>query len=244
MGRTSTVKSWDEANAFLLAQLKDGAESDGVKTRIFQTAAGDSKTTDDGDEGPLASGDKVIVVPVTPIYVVTTVKIGSNTALSFAAGTPPGQGQRLTLATSETILLTGGATGYVFDVLLDYDEETTTFPTTPQSYLQNLSGGTPETTRDVRDKGTLKHRKRMATVEKTLSVTQLFTNYGEGLLAFNEIPYIMRIQRKDDRAGLATEVCYYYSCFQHGPIPNESGGDTDTDNSFDIRYERFVTVAG
>jgi len=237
MTRTSTVKFLDELS--FSAKAYSGS---GLYHRI-QITATNTASSEAGDVTALVGSD-VIVVPVTPVTKSCTISYGGQSH-TFAAGTPIGMGVRLsgvsgvTVGTPTVVYATGDI--LVFDVLVDYDAVSGT--EYELEYIDSKSGSTPEFTRAIKEKGVIRHRKRNLDPERTLSIAQKYQSRTEGLMALAGREYILKVSRMDDNFLVETEVDYFYQCYHNAPEPSGSSGAQDSTVSFEIMYERRVSVA-
>ena len=239
MPRSTTVKSFEEANLKIMEMLLSGAESDGLYETLKFTDASQNRTLVAGTVESTPSSGLVLVIPKVAILSDVTLDLDGTTTVAFTAPHPAGLAKAVTIITGlASTVSSGGVAGQVFDMMKVYDLSAVT----AEKFTQNMSGATPVLSREVRDKGTLNHRKVMANVERTISVNQLFTNFDNGLAKYAQIPSVIAVIREDDQAGLETEVELYYQCYFQGPHPNESLGDSDSDMTYDIRFERFASV--
>ena len=111
------------------------------------------------------------------------------------------------------------------------------------SYITAVSQESPDLRRDIRDKGQLQHRKRMAVENGVMTFTAKYENAKAGLSQFVDQDFIMVGEREDDRVGVVTEkVILYGARINSIPAPNESEGDSDTDTSIAVNYELLAIV--
>jgi hypothetical protein len=162
----------------------------------------------------------------------------SITSTTFVGGTPLGVGYPVgtgvTIPTKNSL----GLAGMVFDIV--------TVPTITSAdlidYATAMSSQPQVITRDVRDRGVLKSRKRMLNHDKSLSITKLFQNDDTALMALMGMDLALKLERQDDMAGLTTEELYFFQAYGNRPEQSESAGDNDSDIVCEFNFQRYCII--
>jgi len=110
-------------------------------------------------------------------------------------------------------------------------------------FVTGASQEPPNLRRDIRDKGQLQHRKKMAIEHGILTLTALYENAKRGLSKYVDQEIIVVGERIDNRIGTVTEKMIFYGAHINNiPAPTESEGDTDTNISIPVTYELLAIV--
>ena len=252
MARTSTVKFLDE----LAFTAKPNSGSG--KYKRFQLYLSSSTLMaheeDYSDNTALykafSGSQDVILVPITPITRAFSCTIGS-VPVSVPTGTPVGMGILVNTATSLTLgslVCTGfvdptAANGdvFAFEIYEHYDHMSGT--EIELEYIDSKNGSSPEFTRSVKEKGVIRQRKQNLDPERTLSISQKYQSRTDGFMQLAGREYVLKVTRMDDNFLVPTESDFYYQCYHNAPEPSGSSGAQDSTVSFDITYEKRVSIA-
>ncbi len=193
--------------------------------------------------GHIAGADKGLMVALTAMRSAAVFTLGGKT-FTFAAGDPPGTAVRAVDddATLDLGALPTVATGTAGDqvAVVEYPP---TYSGGLLSFISAIGGEPQDLRRDIRDKGALQHRKRMAVEGGIMTFSALYQNAKAGMSQFVDQDFIMVGERTDDRVGVVTEMLILYGCRMNAiPSPNESEGDSDSDVSIPVRYELLANV--
>lgn len=246
--RTEVVKSLEEA--FIAIVKAGGTPPTIVSARsvgqiIIATGATTLETHTDAYRGAGHTGTaKAYAVALTAVRSAAVITIAAKT-FTFAAGDPPGtavpNSDDSTIDITATPTIATATKGDMFAIVEqppDYSADAAQIP-----YVTAKNEDPDPITRDIRYKGVLQHRKRMALQGGTLNLTALYENAKKGLSAFVDQDIIIIAEIEDDRSGTVTERRIYYGCRINSiPAPSEATGDTDSDCSIAARYELLAVV--
>ena len=259
---TTTDKLIDSSASFtaaLVGKMVDN-KTDGTSATITNC---DSATSLSLSANIMASGESyeivmsligryAVIVPVTPVTKAVDITMGGQ-EYEFAAGTPIGLGKRagdtITSLGVSDVDCSDFAEGdlLVFDVMVDYEELVVSTNYTEElalEYIDSKSGSAPEFTRAIKEKGVIRHRKQNLDPERTLSISQKYQSRTAGLMKLSGRDYILKVTRMDDNFLIPTEVDYFYQCYHNAPEPSGSSGAQDSTVSFEIMYEKRVSIGG
>ena len=161
---------------------------------------------------------------------------------TFAAGTVPNQAVQVTIGgiALSPVLATGGAAKNVFEILRGFPDYGSN---DYGKYVRTKSSEEGERTLDVRDKGNLQHRKRIADVVRTLSIGHDYVNQQEALLSVAGTDTVLIYERQDDREGVTTETTVFFQARNNmTKTANESEGAEISDITTDFRFERSYNL--
>lgn len=192
--------------------------------------------------GHTAADDKGYAVALTAMRSAAAMTLDGK-AFTFAAGDPPGTA----ITSVDDTAIDLGALPTVASATaadqLAVVEQPPTYSGGLIPYITAVSQESPDLRRDIRDKGQLRHRKRMAVENGVMTFTAKYENAKAGLSQFVDQDFIMVGEREDDRVGVVTEkVILYGARINSIPAPNESSDDTDTDTSIAVNYELLAIV--
>jgi hypothetical protein len=108
--------------------------------------------------------------------------------------------------------------------------------------MDSLSYSEPNSKRLIKDQGVFKHYKRQRTREKTLDVTERFQNFNKGIQDFMTNTFTFILEREDDGAGTVSEKMYFGRCLPPQEGASESSGDSDSNFSASMEYERLAVT--
>lgn len=250
--RTSVVKNL-ELEGFLYGVLHNS--DDKYKFGVVQTVYITGATTlvnDPGDEYSTflsVSGDvDAYVRLVTPNEQSSACTLTiSGESIEIPAGTPAGRGIKIYVSgdtpvdVTATPTVTDGLTGLILEIVY--------VPQFSSSHLLNFieefNTPMPEEWRIIRNKGKYDHKKRLATVDRRINGSFLFTNFTEGMHKFANQLTTMKFEVKDNGAGVVSESIYYGHVLMKESDQNRPGGaDANMTSNFDGTYERWMTVVG
>lgn len=202
-----------------------------VRTVLAARGAGHSAATNAG-----------YMIALTAMRSATVFTLDGKT-FTFAAGDPPGTAvtsiDDATIDLGAEPTVTGGTAGDQVAVV----DQPQTYSGGLISYVTAVSGEPQDLRREIRDKGQLQHRKRMAVEGGIMTFSSKYQNAKAGLSKFVDQDFIMVGERVDDRVGVVTEKLILYGCRMNAiPNPNESEGDSDSEISIPIRYELLANV--
>ena len=247
--RTTVVKNLDEGFLYITrANANSVVASRSVGQRITAIGATSIATplTDAvRGAGYLGSGGaaatvSAFAVALTAVNDATVITISSETA-TFAQGAPPGTAIPFTGVIDIQALptITSGVSGDKFAIV----EQPPTYSSGRIDYVQSKSDEPAELNRDIRDKGSLTHRKKNALEMGVLSLTSFYENNQAGVSKYAGQEIIVVLERDDDRGNVITEREIYYGArINVTPPINESTGDTDSDTTVSINYELKIIV--
>lgn len=247
--RTNIVKQLDEGFLYAVRRVEltiEAARSVGQRITALTATTLIALTTAARGAGYVGSGGaaatvSAYAVAISAIRSATTVTIGAETAL-FPAFSPPGTAIPFTgvidIQAAPTI---AGAT--VGDKIAIVEQPPALTDANLIDYVTSKSGEPLPLTRDIRDRGVLRHRKKMSQEGGTLTLSEKFQNFATGLPAYVDQDLIVVVEREDNRCGVVTEKEIYYGAhIEMSPSLNETEGDTDTDMSPVITYELRAVV--
>jgi hypothetical protein len=243
MSRTTVVKVKEEALLYAVVSSLPAKKFGCVQT-VYITGT-TTNTAENGDEytdypSVCASVDGYVVTK-TPITTQLVLTVGGGTSITIPANTPPNRGFAIASAdnlTGAIAITSGGVSGEVLEVV--YVPQFTSGDRI--DYVDSFSRSNPQLYRDIKDRGVLKHRKRIFNLEQTASGSLKFTNFAQG---FNEIAnqeFAACVERKDYGKATPTEYEYFGQAFLAEPNVNDTGDDSDTMSDFEFRYERYFTT--
>jgi hypothetical protein len=161
---------------------------------------------------------------------------------TFSTGTVPDQAVQVTIGgiALSPILASGGAAKNVFEILRGFPD----FGSTDYGiYVRTKTSEENPKTFDVRDKGILQDRKRIADVVRTLSIGHDYVHHKEVLLSIAGTDAVLIYQRQDDRAGTTTETTVFLQARNNmAKTANESEGAEISDITTDLRFERSYNL--
>ncbi len=249
VSRTSIVKSLGEL--YWHAILDDSTPPSIVGARrvvqrvSFTAAATLVRTTaSNRGAGHTAAAHKGYAVALTGMRSAAVMTLDGKT-FTFAAGDPAGTA--LTSVDDTTIdlgALPTVATATAGDQLAVVAQPPSyTWASQGIEYITAVSLEMLDLRRDIRDKGQLQHRKRMAQEGGVATFSAKYENAKKGLSKFVDQNFIMIGEREDDRNGVVTEKVLLYGCRINSiPAPNESEGDADSDTSIPVMFELMAIV--
>jgi len=247
--RTNVVKNLDEGFLYITrANANSIVASRSVGQRFSVTGATAIATplTDAiRGAGYVGSGGAAATVlayavALTAINDATVVTVGGETA-TFAEGAPPGTAIPFSgvIDIQAVPTVTSGVAGDMFAIV----EQPPTYSTGRIDYVQSKSDEPAELNRDIRDKGSLAHRKKNALEMGVLSLTSFYENNQAGVSKYAGQEIIVVLERDDDRGNVISEKEIYYGArINVTPPINESTGDTDSDTTVSINYELKIIV--
>lgn len=250
--RTSVVKNLDELFWYIQPLDTNDARLTIVTARAvtrrvsFTAAATLSSTTLEargaGHTDPTADEGYVVALTSIRSAAVLTLDAKTNT---FVAGDPPGTAvvNQDDSAVDLTAVPTVATATAGDQVAIVEQPKAVTWATNGIPYVTAVSYDTPPFRRDIRDKGQLQHRKRMAVENGVLTLTASYENAKRGLSKYVDQNIIVIGERIDDRYNTVTEKLIFYGAYIPAIPPlNESAGDTDTNCVVPINYELLAIV--
>jgi hypothetical protein len=244
--RTPVVKNLDEGYLYAVrANTPSIVAARSVGQRIVATGASTIATPlTEAVRGAGYAGSSGAVsafaVALKSVDAATVITIGAETA-TFAIGDPPGTAVPFTGAIDIQAVPTiaSAVAGNMFAIV----EQPPAYSAGRIDYVQSKSHEPAELSRDIRDKGSLTHRKKTIAENGVLSIGSFYENNQAGLSGFAGQDIILVLERDDDRQGVVTEKEIYYGArINVAPPLNESAGDTDTDTTLSISYELMAIV--
>lgn len=250
--RTTVVKNLNELFWYIQPLDTNDARLTIVTARavtrrcVFTAAAVLSSTTAEhrGAGHTEPTSDKGYVVALTAIRSAAVLTLDAKTT-TFVAGDPPGTAvvnqddSAVDLTAVPTV-----ATATADDMVAIVEQpKAVTWDTNGISYVTAATMDPPLLRRDIRDKGQLQHRKKMAVENGILNLTALYENAKQGLSKYVDQNIIVIGERIDNRIGVVTEKYIFYGAYINSiPAPTEAEGDTDTNIVIPISYELLAIV--
>lgn len=244
--RTNVVKNLDEGFLHMVrANANSIVASRSVGQRFSATGAASIGTPlTDAIRGAGYAGSSGTVlayaIALTAINDATVITIGGETA-TFAAGDPPGTAIPFSAAIDiqGVPTITSGVAEDMFAIV----EQPPSYSSGRIDFVQSKSNEPAELNRDIRDKGSLAHRKKNALEMGVLSLTSFYENNQAGVSKYAGQEIIVVLEREDNRAAVVTEKEIYYGArINVTPPINESTGDTDSDITVSVNYELMAIV--
>jgi len=192
--------------------------------------------------GYSAAANKPYAVALTAIRSALVITLDAKT-LTFEAGDPPGTAvpnvDDSAVDIGATPTYASGTSGDQFALVA----QPPTYSGGLLPFVTAVSQESPDVRRDIRDKGQLQHRKKMAIEMGTITLTAKYQNAKAGLAQFVDQDFILVGERIDDRAGIVTEKFFFFGAHINAlQAPNESSDDTDTDIAIPVTYELLAIV--
>lgn len=246
--RTAVVKNLDELYWFIILSGTTPptiVSARSVTQRIAATGAsalGTPVTTAARGAGHTAAANKGYAVALTAIRSAAEITLDAK-KITFVEGDPPGTAvvneddSAVNLNAVPTIAI--ATAGDMWAIV----EQPPSYSGGSIPYVTAVSQEPNELKRDIRDKGQLQHRKKLAIEGGTLTLTALYENAKRGLSKYVDQDIIVIGEREDNRSGVVTEkLIFYGSRINAIPAPTEAEGDTDTNIVIPIRYELLAIV--
>lgn len=242
MSRTTVTKVKEEGLLYAVASSLAAKKFGHVQT-VYVTAA-TTNTAVNGDEysdypAVCASVDGYVrtLTPITTELVLTV----DGGDITIPANTPPNRGFAIPAASALTgaiAITSGGVAGEVLEIV--YVPQFTSDDRI--DYVDSFSRTNPQLYRDIKDRGVLKHRKRIFNIEQTVSGSLKFLNFAQGFNEMANQELAVCLQRQDFGKSAPTEYEYFGQVFLAEPNVNDTGDDSDTMSDFEFRYERFFAT--
>ncbi|MDF1513554.1 MAG: hypothetical protein P1S60_07080 [Anaerolineae bacterium] len=237
--RTSTIKNLDEMYWYGVVE----ASSKHFAT-VIVTSAGNVEIK---ERAGYASGNtgSLVVFPKFGLGSASgTLQVGGATAdtLVFAASTAPnlGQVQATPEASGTYFAITGGTEGDVYEVYLvpSYSASNEV------NWIDDFSAAAVPGKRNESLRGTVDHKKRVFNQDKTMSLTQRFSNAAANLLSLSGNNYTLIGERQDDDGGITSETLFIFGSYHEAGLPTGSVGDNDDTISLEATYNDFCWING
>ena len=240
MSRTTTIKNLDEMYWYGVVE----ATSPHFATVTVLTASAVAVKERSG----FASGNTGSVI-VFPKYATGSgagsLGIGSAGSYTITANTPPNMATEVAVPGAATgasydITVTTGNIGDVFEIYLSPSYSSTH----ELDWIDDFSAGAVPGKRIETLRGDVDHKKRVFNVEKTMSLTQRFTNAAANLLSLSGMDFTLIGERQDDDGGITSETLFVFSSYHDAGLPTGSVGDNDDTISLEATYNDFCWLAG
>lgn len=243
MPSTNRVKNLDEAFVHIVRSGFNSKQGMGQIVTITGATTAVQKLGVERGAGETGI-ETLYAVALTSVNGVTDFSIDGNALDSaFAVGDPPGTIRSIAsgdIAAAITAI-TGGVSGDQFGIF----KRPPAYSSGLIPYVTAKSSEPLPGKRDIRDRGALTDRKKMAQQGGVLNLTARHENANAGLSKFVDQDILVILEREDNRAGVVNETEIYYGSYIHAlPGPNESEGDTDTDVTVAIPYETIAVLPG
>lgn len=243
MSRTSTIKNLDEMYWYGVTE---------TSSKHFATVIvkDDSGTLEIRERAGFSSGNTgaLVMFPKFGLGAASgSMQVGGATGdtLTFDASTAPNLGQiQLAPTASGTYFSVVGGSGFkagdVFEVYIVPSYSSTN----ELNWIDDFSAAAVPGKRNEMLRGNVDHKKRIFNVEKTMSITQRFSNAAANLLSLSGNDYTLIGERQDDDAGITSETLLIFGSYHDAGLPSGSVGDNDDTISLEAQYQDFCWVAG